>query len=95
MSFDKNTVKKVATLARLELPEDKLDVMTEEVSGILDWIEQLQQVNTDGVEPMTSVADMTLRQRDDVVNDGDIQEKVLANATDSIDGFYTVPKVVE
>lgn len=95
MSFDKNTVKKVATLARLELPEDKLDAMTDEVSSILDWIEQLQQVNTDGVEPMTSVADMTLRQRDDVVSDGGIQQQVLANATDAMDGFYTVPKVVE
>ncbi|MCP4395595.1 MAG: Asp-tRNA(Asn)/Glu-tRNA(Gln) amidotransferase subunit GatC [Alphaproteobacteria bacterium] len=95
MSFDKNTVKKVATLARLDLSEDKLDAMTEEVSSILGWIEQLQQVNTDGVEPMTSVVDMNLRQREDQITDGGIQQQVLANATDAMDGFFTVPKVVE
>jgi aspartyl-tRNA(Asn)/glutamyl-tRNA(Gln) amidotransferase subunit C len=95
MSMDKNTVRKVATLARLEVPDSDLDRVAGQLGGILDWIEQLQAVNTDGVEPLASVVDIALKMRPDVVNDGGDPEKVLANAPETIEGFYVVPKVVE
>ncbi|WP_445682039.1 Asp-tRNA(Asn)/Glu-tRNA(Gln) amidotransferase subunit GatC [Radicibacter daui] len=95
MSLDTATVRRIASLARIKVSDDALDHWTQEMNSILGWIEQLQQVNTDGVEPMSSVANMTLRQREDAITDGGIQDKVLANAPDATAGFYTVPKVVE
>lgn len=95
MSLDKETVAKIAHLARIRVPEAELEPLAGELNNILGWIEQLGEVDTDGVEPMTSVVEMTLRQREDDVTDGNYPEKVLANGPDTAMGFYTVPKVVE
>lgn len=95
MSIDKETVKNIASLARIKVPDADLEPLAEELSGILDWIEQLNAVDTEGVEPLASVVDVTLPRRTDVVDDGDCRDKVLANATASEDGYYTVPKVIE
>ena len=95
MSVDKNTVRKVARLARIAVPEERLESIARELNGILAWIEQLNEVNVDGVEAMTTPVAMTLPMREDVITDGGIQEQVLANAPRSEDGFFVVPKVVE
>ncbi len=99
MSLDKETVRKIALLARIRVPEEALDGLAVELSNIIGWVEQLGEVDTDGVEPMTSVADMTWPRREDIVNDGGKADDVLANATEPVKtadgGFYTVPKVVE
>jgi len=95
MSLDKDTVKQIAYLARIRVSDDKLAPLAGELSSILDWIEQLQELDTDGVEPMASVSDVTLPQRKDAVTDGNCQAAVLRNAPDPEDGFFTVPKVVE
>jgi len=95
MAIDAATVKKVASLARIREPEDRLEALAAELSGILQWIEQLAEVNTDGVEPMTSVVDAKLPLREDVVTDGGDVARILANAPKSVGGFFVVPKVVE
>ncbi|MGE0748688.1 MAG: Asp-tRNA(Asn)/Glu-tRNA(Gln) amidotransferase subunit GatC [Rhodospirillales bacterium] len=95
MPVDKDTVVKVATLARIKVPDGDLDQLAAELNNILGWIEQLDEVATDGVAPMASVADMKLRWRADAVTDGGIPEKVLANAPERHDDFFAVPKVVE
>ncbi len=95
MSVDKNTVRKVARLARIAVPEERLEPMAAELNGILAWIEQLNEVDVNGVEPMTSPVAMSLPLREDKVTDGDIRDQVLANAPKSEDGFFVVPKVVE
>lgn len=95
MAIDAATVRKVAKLARIAEPEDRLEPLAKELSGILNWIEQLNEVDTDGVEPMTSAVAMALPMRDDVVTDGGDAAKVLSNAPKSVDGFFVVPKVVE
>ena len=95
MSVTNQDVKKVARLARIALPEDQVEPMTDELNNILNWIEQLGELDVEGVEPMTSVVETSLPMREDVVTDGGIQDKVLANAPKSEDGFFVVPKVVE
>lgn len=95
MALDTDTVRRIAHLARIHIPEEELEALAGELSNIIGWIEQLAEVDTDGVEPMTSVVETTLKQRDDVVTDGGYPDKVLANAPDATDGFFTVPKVVE
>lgn len=95
MSLDKDTVKKLAHLARLDLPDAELEHLAGELSHIMQFVEQLAEVNTDGVAPMTSVAHMNLPRRPDAVTDGDYPEMVLANAPEAMDGFFLVPKVVE
>ncbi|OEJ66802.1 Asp-tRNA(Asn)/Glu-tRNA(Gln) amidotransferase subunit GatC [Magnetovibrio blakemorei] len=95
MSLDKDTVKNIAYLARMRVADDKLEPLAGELSSILNWIEQLQELDTDGVEPMASVSDVVLPQRKDAVTDGNCQAAVLKNAPDSEDGFFAVPKVVE
>jgi aspartyl-tRNA(Asn)/glutamyl-tRNA(Gln) amidotransferase subunit C len=95
MAIDAATVRKVARLARIAEPEEKLESLAKELSGILNWIEQLGEVDTDGVEPMTSAVRVTLPMREDVVTDGGDPGKVLSNAPKSTGGFYVVPKVVE
>jgi aspartyl-tRNA(Asn)/glutamyl-tRNA(Gln) amidotransferase subunit C len=95
MAIDAATVRKVARLARIAEPEDRLEPLAKELSGILNWIEQLNEVDTDGVEPMTTSVHTTLPMRDDVVTDGGDPDKVLGNAPKSAKGFYVVPKVVE
>ena len=96
MAFDKETVRRVAHLARIKASEAELDRYAAECAQILGWIEQLNEVDTDDVPPMTRVVDMKLPWRKDAVTDGDCAEDVLANAPDpAAGGFYTVPKVVE
>lgn len=95
MAIDAATVRKVARLARIAEPEDKLEPLARELSGILNWIEQLSEVDTNGVEPMTTAVHATLPMREDVVTDGGDPEKVLSNAPRRVDNFFVVPKVVE
>ncbi|MDQ0464110.1 aspartyl-tRNA(Asn)/glutamyl-tRNA(Gln) amidotransferase subunit C [Caulobacter ginsengisoli] len=95
MAIDAETVRKVARLARIAEPEERLAPLAQELDAIMQWIEQLQEVDTDGVEPMTSVVARALPLRDDVVVDGGDPARVLANAPRTTDGFFIVPKVVE
>ncbi|MBW7849785.1 MAG: Asp-tRNA(Asn)/Glu-tRNA(Gln) amidotransferase subunit GatC [Rhodospirillales bacterium] len=95
MSLDKATVRTIANLARIEVRDEELDHLAGELSNILHFVEQLSEVNTDGVEPMTSVAALELPRRADVVSDGNCRERILANAPEADDGFFLVPKVVE
>ncbi len=95
MSVDKTTVARVAHLARLAVPEDRLEPLAAELSGILDWIEQLSQVDTENVPPLTSVADITLPRRADEVTVGNQQFEVLDNTPETEQGYYVVPKVIE
>jgi len=95
MAIDAATVRRVAHLARIKTPEDRLEPLADELNGILAWIEQLNEVDVDGVEPMTSNVAQPLRLRDDVVTDGSKVADVLGNAPRSADGFFVVPKVVE
>ena len=95
MSLDPKTVARVATLARIRVPEADLAPLAEELSHIVSWIEQLDEVDTSGVEPMTSAVHMKLPMRDDAVTDGGRREAVLANAPQPTEAFFTVPKVVE
>ncbi len=95
MALDRETVRRIAYLARIRVPEEALDGLAGELSGILGWIEQLNEVDTTGIEPLASVAAVTLPRRQDVVSDGNYPERVLANAPETEDGFFTVPKVVE
>lgn len=95
MSLDKATVRSIANLARLEVAEEELEPLAKELSNIIGFVEQLAEVDTTGVEPMASVADLVLPMRDDVVTDGGYPDKILANAPESFEGFFLVPKVVE
>lgn len=95
MSVDRKTVIKVAHLARLALDEARVQALTDELNNIIDWIEQLDEVDTAGAAPMTSVVEAKLHWRQDAVTDGDRAEDVLANAPDPEYGFYAVPKVIE
>lgn len=93
--MDKKTVEKVAALGQLEMGEAELTRMGEQITGILQWVEQLSEVNTDKIEPLANVVDIPLTLRDDVINDGDCMDKVLANAPETAEGFFVVPKIVE
>ena len=95
MSVDAATVRHIAKLARIAVSDEEVAALEPELNNILGWIEQLGEVNTDGVEPLTAVIDQKLRLRDDVVNDGDCRDGVLANAPDAQHGFFAVPKVIE
>ena len=95
MSVDATTVRKIASLARLATTEDEVAALVPELNNIMAWIEQLAEVDTDGIEPLAAVIPNTLRLRDDVVTDGDIREAVLANAPQAEHGFFAVPKVIE
>jgi len=95
MAIDIDTARKVAKLARIRVAEGDLPALAGKLSGILGFMEQLNDVDVTGVEPMTSVTPMRLKSRADVVTDGDIQVQVLKNAPDAREGFFAVPKVVE
>jgi aspartyl-tRNA(Asn)/glutamyl-tRNA(Gln) amidotransferase subunit C len=95
MAIDTDTARKVAKLARIRVDEADLTTLAGELSGILGFMEQLNEVDVTGIEPMTSVTPMRLKRRADVVTDGDRQAAVLANAPDAREGFFAVPKVVE
>jgi aspartyl-tRNA(Asn)/glutamyl-tRNA(Gln) amidotransferase subunit C len=95
MSVSNEQVRHIAKLARIAMTDEELERLAPELNAILGWVEQLGEVNTDGVEPLTAVIDQKLRLRDDVVTDGDIRDQVLANAPDAQHGFFAVPKVIE
>ena len=95
MAIDAATVRRVAKLARIAEPEARLEPLARELSSILNWIEQLNEVDVEGVVPMTSAVHAVLPMRDDVVADGGDAARVLSNAPKSADGFFIVPKVVE
>jgi aspartyl-tRNA(Asn)/glutamyl-tRNA(Gln) amidotransferase subunit C len=95
MSVDAATVKRIGRLARIRVEESEVEKYQGEINAILGFVEQLSEVNVDGVEPMTSVTPMTLRRRDDKVTDGGYPEKIVANAPLTEDNFFMVPKVIE
>ncbi len=95
MSIDIETARRVAKLARIRVPSEELPELAEKLSGILTFMEQLNEVDVTGIEPMTSVTPQRLKRRKDEVTDGNIQTSVLKNAPDAREGFFAVPKVVE
>ena len=95
MSIDTDTARRVAKLARIKVAEEALPALAQDFNTILGFIEQLQEVDVEGVEPMVSVTPMRLKRRKDGVTDGGMQDKVLSNAPDAREGFFAVPKVVE
>ena len=95
MSMDKATVRKIATLARLRVPEEDLERLAGELGHLLHWVEQLNEVDTGNVPPMTGMRDAKLPMREDAVTDDGYPERVLANAPEAQHGFFAVPKVVE
>jgi aspartyl-tRNA(Asn)/glutamyl-tRNA(Gln) amidotransferase subunit C len=95
MSLDPATVRRIAKLARIRVGDADLDRLGNELGAILQWVEQLDEVDVEGVEPMTGPVAAHLRMRDDVVTDGDRRDRILANATDATRFYFTVPKVVE
>lgn len=95
MQVDEATVRRIARLARIKITDEDAKGLEAELSGILNWVEQLSEVNTEGVEPMTRVVPIKLKQRPDVVTDGEKADEIVANAPFSEDDYFVVPKVVE
>jgi len=95
MSVDQKTVRHIARLARIAVRDDELEALEKELNGILDWVEQLAEVDVEGVEPMTSAVETAMKMRDDVAAVQNLQKEVTRNAPGAEDGFYVVPKVVE
>ena len=95
MSITESEARKVAHLARIAVADDALPALAAELNGILHLMEQLNEVDVTGIEPMTGVEKMRLKRREDVVTDGGMQDRILANAPDAREGFFAVPKVVE
>ena len=95
MSVDETTVRRVAKLARIAVPDEEIQSLKGELNGILNWVEQLNEVSVEGVEPMTSVVAVSMKKRTDTVTEGGTPEKILANAPATEDSFFVVPRVVE
>jgi aspartyl-tRNA(Asn)/glutamyl-tRNA(Gln) amidotransferase subunit C len=95
MSVSPEQVRHIARLARIAMSDEEVERLVPELNAIIGWVEQLGEVNTEGVEPLTAVIEQKLRLRDDVVNDGNIRDEVLANAPAAQHGFFAVPKVIE
>lgn len=95
MSVTPDQVRHIANLARIAMSEEELERLVPELNNILGWVEQLGEVDTEGVEPLATVIEQKLRLRDDVVSDGDCRDEILANAPDAEHGFFAVPKVIE
>ena len=95
MSVSPEQVRHIAKLARIAMSDAELERLVPELNAIIGWVEQLAEVNTDGVEPLTAVIDQKLRLRDDVVTEGSIRDEILANAPEAQHGFFAVPKVIE
>jgi aspartyl-tRNA(Asn)/glutamyl-tRNA(Gln) amidotransferase subunit C len=95
MSVSTEQVRHIAKLARIAMNDAEIERLAPELNNILGWVEQLAEVNTEGIEPLTAVVDQKLRLRDDVVTDGNIRDEVLANAPEAQHGFFAVPKVIE
>ncbi len=95
MSLEPATIRRIATLARIHVEDAELATLAAELNGILGWIEQLHEVNVDGIEPLTGAQQMALKMREDVVTDGGYPDRILANAPERAGDFFVVPKVVE
>ncbi len=95
MKVEEKTVRHIARLARLQVTDEEAKNLETELSSIMNWIEQLNEVNTDDVQPLTSIVEVSLKQREDVVTDGGYPEEIMKNAPLSEDNFFMVPKVVE
>jgi len=95
MSVDDDTVRRIAALARIALAEEQVAPMAKELSGILSWVEQLKEIDVEGVPPMTSVVEQRLRMRDDIVTEGNAADALMKNAPEAEDHFFVVPKVLE
>ena len=95
MSVDKDTVRRIARLARLKIEESRVEPMVAELNGILNWVEQLKEVDVEGIQPMTSAVDHRLKMRDDVVTEPNNADALMVNAPGGEDHFFVVPKVVE
>ncbi|HAF42908.1 MAG TPA: Asp-tRNA(Asn)/Glu-tRNA(Gln) amidotransferase subunit GatC [Sphingobium sp.] len=95
MSIDLQTVKKIASLSRISVTDAEAEAMVPELNNILGWVEQLGEVDVTGVQPMTAVIPNHQRLRDDAITDGNVRDKVLANAPQAEHGFFAVPKVIE
>ncbi|HET6306144.1 MAG TPA: Asp-tRNA(Asn)/Glu-tRNA(Gln) amidotransferase subunit GatC [Rhodopila sp.] len=95
MSLDPATIRRIASLARIRVEEDEVEPLCQELNGILGWIEQLNEVDVSGVQPLSGAANMAMALRADAVTDGGYPDKVLSNAPERIGDFYVVPKVVE
>lgn len=95
MTFQKKDILKAAELAHIEMPEDKLAELAPSMSNILNWVEQLSELNTDGIEPLANVSNANAPLRADITNDGNIQNDILENAPDKREGFFAVQKIVE
>lgn len=95
MSLDKETLKRVAYLARIKINNSEIEKMTSELNNIMKWIEELNEVNIEDVKPMTGVSNDYLREREDLVKDGGYSDKIISNAPEKINNSFTVPKVIE
>ena len=95
MSIDKNQVKKVAKLSRISLDNNKLESLSKDLASILNFVEQLNELDTKKIEPLSSIVDKTLEPRSDKINDGKIKDEILKNSPDKNEDFFIVPKVVE
>ena len=95
MKLDTNTINKIAKLARIRLSENEAKEMLKDMNSILDWVEQLNEVNTDKVEPLTNISSSALSQREDEANDINSSDEILQNSPDKLEGYFAVPKVVE
>jgi aspartyl-tRNA(Asn)/glutamyl-tRNA(Gln) amidotransferase subunit C len=95
MSVDTAQVRHIAKLARIAMSDAQIEALVPELNQILGWVEQLSAVDTEGVEPLTAVIDLQQRLRDDVIDDGNVRDKILANAPEAQHGFFAVPKVIE
>ena len=95
MKIDKNTINKIARLSRIKLEDKESEDYIKDLNHILDWVEQLNEVNTDNVEPLSNISSSTLPKREDVSKDINSNEEILENAPDKLEGFFAVPKVVE
>ena len=95
MALNQQTIQNLSWLARLKLPAEREDKILNDLQSILDWVEQLKQVDVDGVEPLVSVTQGIAPMREDVVTEGGQQAELMANAPETVQGFYVVPKVVE
>ena len=95
MSVDEKTVRRIADLARIAVPDEEVAKLSEELNAILGFVEQLSEVDTDGIQPMTSVVEREIKRREDVVSDGGYADNIVANAPVQDDNYFAVPKVVE
>ena len=95
MKIDKNTINKIAHLSRIKLEDKESEYYITDLNSILDWVEQLNEVNTENVEPLSNISSSILPKREDVAEDKNSSDEILENAPDKLEGFFAVPKVVE